>query len=262
MAMAAWSSKGGAFEYACGFSRDESIIPVYAFSYVPPGVDLVAEVRTNFYAKSENEKKTWLGSERFGASGSSNRLRDKLSARLRDYWLSPPQIEALLDAARLSTGPTVVDLEICSLVEAEEEAMRPATLRPLDLAPLVNPDRRVDELFQLHPEMVDYDDMENSSAVLASKMDVMRFLYKLYDAGERLVRVDDVEEGTAVMPECGMCRGRPFVGTFVAKLRCGHHFHYHCIVWHVKDHRDCPICARPPYDLCSLPLHEQLLATL
>ncbi|KAL6573532.1 hypothetical protein OROHE_001991 [Orobanche hederae] len=80
-------------------------------------------------------------------------IHEVLGARLRDYWLSPHQIEELLDAALLVSGgrSTSLDLTVVTTVEEEAKAMRPHTLRPLVLTHpiLMNPNRTPDVLFRV-----------------------------------------------------------------------------------------------------------------
>ncbi|KAL6500715.1 hypothetical protein OROHE_025512 [Orobanche hederae] len=245
--MAAWSSRRRAFEYSCNFSIDEAMMAAYGqpappphpevvrTADLPPVANLVAEVRTNFYIKGKGEEgeKRWLGSERFGAVSSRvYRLREQLAPRLRDYCLSTRQIESLLDAARLPKAPTVLDLEICSRSLVEEEAMRPETLRPLDITPpLVMRMPRLRErncwIPYCQPSVIN----EELMTIMSGKWEDMKFiltLIRMYE--EEGVRVYHEEKGVAMMLECGMCRGRPFVGSVIIKLGCGHLFHYHCVV--------------------------------
>ncbi|KAL6526906.1 hypothetical protein OROGR_015996 [Orobanche gracilis] len=87
---------------------------------------------------------------------------------------------------------------------------------------------------------------------LGCHFDRRAFLKSLYEMG---VMVDEVDHDTA-MQACRICGGKPFVGTIIARLRCAHLFHYHCIVWHLKDHCACPIptCAPPPSTLSQTTL--------
>ncbi|KAL6543880.1 hypothetical protein OROGR_010377 [Orobanche gracilis] len=265
--MATWFSKG-AFEYTCSFSLDDAIIPAYTPRKPSEGA---VEVRSNFLVKVlETGEKRWLGSETFGAIiRSESDVREALAMRLSDYWMSPPQIEKLLDKALGLGGPeagAVVDLEVLTAQEEGEpledalaRAMRPAILRPFDLLTnhyLTNPSPRLEELFWLR--------LGNgfSLDMWARNLDKVHFLGRLYEEG---FRVDDVGQGLAVMQQCGICGGEPFVGTVTAKLRCGHLFHYHCVVWPLKDHHACPIlsCRHPPYELRPpLPISSSLTAPL
>ncbi|KAL6526905.1 hypothetical protein OROGR_015995 [Orobanche gracilis] len=290
--MASWSSssKGGIFEYACSFSVDEGIEALYRTRATSEHV--VVEVRTNFYCYvkgKKKEEKRWVGSERFGTKvwivrselwiERAAEIHEVLGERLRDYWLSPPQIKELLDAALLISGgrSTVLDLTVVTTVEEEEEAMRPLTLRPLDLTHpfLINPNRTPDVLFRSDP-IPSRDEIPSRHehpqweiwvseylGALGRHLDRRAFLKSLYEKG---VRVDGDDHGTA-MQACGICGGKPFIGTIIARLRCAHLFHYHCIVWHLKDHCACPIptCAHPPFDLkpnappCRRPHYRPLI---
>ncbi|KAL6505894.1 hypothetical protein OROHE_023273 [Orobanche hederae] len=192
-----------------------------------------------------------LGERHSGGSG----------RRLSDYRMSPPQIDELLNKALRLGGPeagAVVDLEVPTALEeggpleaALARAMRPDTMRPFDLhthqyLTNPNPSSRLEDLFKLH--MGYYND-DFSLEMWARNLDKLHFLERrLYEEG---FRVDDAGEGLAVMQQCGICGGKPFIGTVIAKLRCGHLFHYHCVVWPLKDHHACPIlsCRHPPYDL-------------
>ncbi|KAL6527434.1 hypothetical protein OROGR_016524 [Orobanche gracilis] len=278
--MAVWTSKGGAFEYACSFSVDEAVRPLYTKN----DAHQVVEVRSNFYFYAKKgEEKRWVGSERFGIGTpiwikTANFIREVLGVRLRDYWMSPPQIDELLDAALLFSGPEgrpiSLHLEVCSVHAQEEaEAMRPHTLRPLALAhgATVNPNHTPDGSFHTPIPSVKGVDGDPHPEILRTKFyeavhfhfDRLNFLEKLYEEG---VRVNDADEGAAVMQQCGVCGGKPFVGSVLAKLRCGHHFHYHCVVWPVRDRRACPVpvCGHPPYDIrpapTPLPLGREAMA--
>ncbi|KAL6546392.1 hypothetical protein OROMI_022113 [Orobanche minor] len=144
-------------------------------------------------------------------------------------------------------GPTVLDLEICSRSLVEEEAMRPETLRPLDLTPpLVMRMPRLTGrscwIPYCQPGVIN----DELMTIMSGKSEDLKFiltLIRMYE--EEGVRVYHEEKGVAMMLECWMCRGRPFVGSVIIKLGCGHLFHYHCIVWHLKDHRACPTCLAP-----------------
>ncbi|KAL6557369.1 hypothetical protein OROMI_017719 [Orobanche minor] len=287
------SSSGTAFEYWCGFSVDEAIIPLYAnrcchMLDTPPHEKFSVEVRTKFTVKERGERETGtaVGSESFGTEvldgdressrrDIGGRLKEDIGRRLRDYWLPELQIDRLIDKVVAFVGVSggrraaAVDLEICTVREegeamdaAVDRAMRPEYLAPLELRDPHAVEKmmyRANGMEHLAAPLPDHfaeiEDMEE-----VENMEHMKRFWDYFNRwdflGRGLVgrRVQDLGRGLGAMQACGICGGKPFLGSNISTLqRCGHTFHYHCVVRRfITDgggYQDlaCPICRVPAF---------------
>ncbi|VFQ94282.1 unnamed protein product [Cuscuta campestris] len=63
------------------------------------------------------------------------------------------------------------------------------------------------------------------------------------------IRVERVEQGSALMDLCDICSRGPTVGDQISNLKCGHAFHSHCVVrWLVRSNL-CPTCDAQEHNL-------------
>ncbi|KAH6830707.1 hypothetical protein C2S53_010049 [Perilla frutescens var. hirtella] len=238
------------FEYRYRFSVDEDIISRFGSWYGEDVMKYVFEIRTTFIVKGRFDggaAERIIDSEKYEIAdfeGGEKYLREDMSVRLKDYWMSNDEIQRLLNEAFLFAAadgrrgmiPVAVDLDVCTVqregeaIEAVvDRAMRPELLYPIYLCPVnqhQRPKKREDR-----PPGYEADD------------NLMKFLrYEL-----PAIRVEDVEKGLYVIEECGVCGRKPIFGTQISELRCGHAFHNHCIVRWLEDDNSCPICHQQAY---------------
>ncbi|KAL3655374.1 hypothetical protein CASFOL_001160 [Castilleja foliolosa] len=74
---------------------------------------------------------------------------------------------------------------------------------------------------------------KHATTVGCSTMPKSRWLYLVF---LKRVRVENVEEGLALMPVCPICSRSSTLGSPISSLRrCGHAFHSHCIFRWIED---------------------------
>ncbi|GFP87913.1 hypothetical protein PHJA_000935000 [Phtheirospermum japonicum] len=60
------------------------------------------------------------------------------------------------------------------------------------------------------------------------------------------MRVEDVQEGLALMPVCPICSRGTSIGAQISLLTCQHAFHSHCIIRVLESNKlTCPLCHYP-----------------
>ncbi|KAL6544546.1 hypothetical protein OROMI_023408 [Orobanche minor] len=246
------------FEYSYSLSVGEKeIIDLYRSRAVKK---LIVDVRVKFTVKGREGKVAVVGSERYGAVGADQVWF--LVARLWDYWMPHHQARQLMDDALLFFGNheeeegvvvVVVDLEVCTLQQEEEafDAAVDRAMRPDHLVPL-NPSYGYMVRDPNHPdvdhaeELIDY--LEN-----AELMDFIEC--SLLGATLKITPRNSNNNENKNVP-CGLCGRTPFLGTQFSTLRCGHTFHYHCIVRRLREFDPhCPICHLLPYTPTTNPLY-------
>ncbi|KAI3451365.1 hypothetical protein Pfo_008030 [Paulownia fortunei] len=63
------------------------------------------------------------------------------------------------------------------------------------------------------------------------------------------IRVEDLDEGLALMEVCPICLRNPTIGAQISLLPCHHaFFHSHCVVRWLEKSRLCPLCHSPAQD--------------
>ncbi|KAL3625341.1 hypothetical protein CASFOL_030795 [Castilleja foliolosa] len=208
------------------------------------------EFRTNFILKKRPENleeedeaaEVIIDSERFDGfiTPSGDELRDcvRLSFmaryRLKEYWMTEDEIKFLLNKTldftrniasdpqyvSLNPIPVVVCLEV-KTVQQEGEPFNDALDRAI----------RAEHLVPLYNWSV-------ATTVECSSMPKERRLFLIF---LKRVRVENVEEGMALMPVCPICSRSGAIGSQISTLpRCGHAFHSHCIARWIEEN-DVPI---------------------
>ncbi|KAI3469245.1 hypothetical protein Pfo_025908 [Paulownia fortunei] len=239
------------FEYRYRFWMDDEIIPLYRVAIMfgtktcqsPPIKCFLFEIRTNFILKTrldDGGADEVMDSERYEASvpedGHEELLEMQTSFRLKEYWMSDDEIQRLVhgafdfakqraaDPQHGSVIPVVVGLDVCTVqLDGEplnatiDRAIRPECLIPLYLWP-VGPDvqrRRIGEV------------------------DITLDLFSM-DLPK--IRVEDVDQGLALMEVCPICLHNPTIGAQISLLPCHHAFHNHCVVRWLQKSTSCPLC--------------------
>ncbi|GFQ07380.1 hypothetical protein PHJA_002882100 [Phtheirospermum japonicum] len=190
------------------------------------------EIRTNFVLKKKDVYEYTNGYILYLMAG----------YRLYEYWMTKQEIRKLFDdafdfAKRMAADdpqpnniiPVVVDLDVRtvqqegeSFDECMERAITAQKLVPLWLWPSEQTVER--KQFNKDPTFVF----------------LLRVLHR--------IRVEDVDEGLALMELCPICSKSPKVGSQISKLWfCEHPFHSHCIVRVLEDNNLCPTCHSPVY---------------
>ncbi|KAI3449143.1 hypothetical protein Pfo_005808 [Paulownia fortunei] len=129
--------------------------------------------------------------------------------------------------ASLRVIPVVVGVEVCT-VQQEGEPIGPTmdrAIRAQNLVPLyLWPFPTAVERQPINPLLIN-------------------FMMKL-----PRIRVEDVDEGRALMRVCSICLRNPRMGTQISLLPCHHAFHSHCVVRWLENSKLCPLCHFPAHD--------------
>ncbi|GFP91461.1 hypothetical protein PHJA_001290100 [Phtheirospermum japonicum] len=127
--------------------------------------------------------------------------------------------------ANLNLIPVVVNLEVIT-VQQEKETFDAAMDRAIGAHKLVP--------LYLWPHVTNAERNKPRMTVM-----LMNYLSDL----ER-IRVEDVDQGLALMQVCGICDRKPCLGAQISVLACKHAFHPHCLVRLREETPDiCPICS-------------------
>ncbi|KAL3617864.1 hypothetical protein CASFOL_038185 [Castilleja foliolosa] len=216
----------------------------------------IFEFTTNFILKIRPEEEAFdliIDSEKFDAfiyqTGDERKdflcLSFMVNCRLMEYWMTAEEQKFLhnetLDFTRnlaseyvsLNQIPVGVCLEVRT-VQQEGEAYNDALDRAI----------RAEHLFPL--------DM-CSSSIARGAFTPMCCFRKSFLTRLLRVRVENVEEGLALMPVCHICSRSCKLGAQISTLpKCGHVFHSHCIFrWIEANGIMCPSCLRPGFDHLS-----------
>ncbi|KAL7135888.1 hypothetical protein ABFS83_11G128500 [Erythranthe nasuta] len=238
------------YEYNYEFSVDDEIVLRYNYTVVPGKKTFLFEIRTIFILKKTDGVDEIMGSERCFAEISVNDEQEAqllfgfnwlASYRLKEYWMTEEdiarfdqdtidftkKIEADPGRAHRRTVPIGIDLKVCT-VQQEGEEVGPALERVI----------RAEKLIPLYVYPLQMG-LENGPPPPIPLGDMFRvFLWEL----ER-TRVEDLNQGLAMMQDCGVCLRAPIVGDQISVLpSCGHALHSHCIVRSLLEKRECPLC--------------------
>ncbi|KAL3622398.1 hypothetical protein CASFOL_033809 [Castilleja foliolosa] len=206
---------------------------------------LLFDIRTNFIVvlrSDEGIRHELIDSERYDTSVYDDEpdmfLCQHLLERLKDYWMTFPEIRTLTRSAfafakqmaarpaneRLRLIPVVVSLEVFTVQKEGEsqEAVMERAICSQRLIPLyLYPWPTVTEM-PLKP-IDDY--------VKLSVLSLPR------------ARVEDTDQELARrMSVCHFCSKRACVGDQIILLQCNHAFHSHCGVPWLEDNSECPLC--------------------
>ncbi|CAA0827555.1 Putative RING-H2 finger protein ATL50 [Striga hermonthica] len=158
--------------------------------------------------------------------------------RLKDYWMTRDEIKHMLGQAldftreaaadpqhaALDKIPIVVGIEVCTVQQDGEsvEAAMGRAIRAQYLVPLYLWTKETPKQYKLREYGV-------------------RWLYFLRKLGK--IRVENVDEGLALMPACHICSRATTTGAQITVLpSCGHAFHTRCVwVW-LENNEKCPLC--------------------
>ncbi|KAL3617592.1 hypothetical protein CASFOL_037913 [Castilleja foliolosa] len=255
------SKLGYAYDFRLKMMEKDEITSKFTSEKKDGVKTFIFEFTTNFILKirpkeEEEASDLIIGSERFDAflhpTGDEELDLSCLSfmvyRRLKEYWMTPDEINLTLNETldftrnlasdpqyvRLNQIPVLVSLEVRTVQQegeayndALDRAIRAEHLCPLDMYPII-------AMGAFRP------------------MCYFRksFLRKL---SLRKVRVENVEEGLALMPVCPICSRSGKLGAWISTLpKCGHAFHYHCVFrWIEANGMMCPSCFRPGYDRIS-----------
>ncbi|KAL6533139.1 hypothetical protein OROMI_027251 [Orobanche minor] len=240
------SNAGYQYRYRFSIVHEDEIHSKYKSS---PEPGFLFEFRTNFILQTRKSiaEDQILDSEIFDAHVCKNEEEKNIERtvlysmscyRLLEYWMTPKEIKSLVNEAlsfanqmaaepehaSLNKVPIVVHLEVYT-VQQDGESLADAMDRSIRAHNLVPS--------YIWPQPTHH------------KPIMMNVMLRVFLLGLDRIRVEDIDEGLALMPACWICKRKPSIGAQISPLPCKHAFHSQCIVRWLEDkgsRESCPLC--------------------